>query len=162
MKESFSLGDIYFEPRSLLVKQQGKTVIEAYKKGKKIWRSHPMALVSIEKGKFDGKKEVLFTLENYYSSIDAGVHLRPYVYCADEMGLVARWRGSALAWPLLDAFPSQEEKPLLCALHRGDSYISLDSTSKGTRVAVYRWNGFGFSGMENPGVCKRCEEYFLK
>ena len=39
----------------------------------------------------------------------------------------------------------------ICALHRGDSFLSLDSDSVTTRTAVYQWNGFGFRGAEDIG-----------
>jgi len=59
----------------------------------------------------------LVTLEKHYSSIDSAVNMRPYVYSINKNGLTAKWRGSALAWPLLDAF-ILPYKQLLCALHR--------------------------------------------
>lgn len=44
-------------------------------------------------------------------------------------GLVAKWRGSALARPLLDALLSSLDAKILCALHRGDSFINPDKTA---------------------------------
>ena len=68
----------------------------------------------------------IFHASRHYSSIDGEVNLRPYVYIADDKGLVAKWRGSALAWPLLDAMISPKDSKIICALHRGNSFIMPD------------------------------------
>ena len=47
--------------------------------------------------------EYVLALERRQSTIDSEDGLRPYVYEVGPRGLVARWRGSAPAWPLLDA-----------------------------------------------------------
>jgi poly-gamma-glutamate synthesis protein (capsule biosynthesis protein) len=119
-----------------------------------------MSIVSISQSKLDGKKDFLITLEKHYSTIDSAVNLRPYVYTIERTGLVANWRGSALAWPLLDAVISADEKHYLCALHRGDSFIELNPNAKNTRIALYRWNGFGFTGVNDSTVCENCRKYF--
>jgi poly-gamma-glutamate synthesis protein (capsule biosynthesis protein) len=49
---------------------------------------------------------------------------------------------------LLDAVVSDDGA--LCALHRGDSFLVPDSNTVQTRVAAYRWNGFGFKGIDPP------------
>jgi poly-gamma-glutamate synthesis protein (capsule biosynthesis protein) len=95
---------------------------------------------------------LLLSLERHSSSIDDEVGLRPYVYAVGTHGLIARWRGSALAWPMTDAIAT--EKGVLCALHRGDSFLLSDPATKATRIAAYRWNGFGFSGIETPSECE--------
>jgi len=80
----------------------------------------------------------------------------------DNKGLIARWRGSALAWPLIDAQISPADKKVLCALHRGDSFIKLDKSVKNTRIGAYKWNGFGFKGISDSIACKACEELYGK
>jgi len=87
--------------------------------------------------------------------LSAGVP--PYVYAVGRRGLVAKWRGSALAWPLLDAVVDPKNS-YLCALHRSDSFMMLNPSATGTRVAAYKWSGFGFTGLDDPNeaeVCRR-------
>jgi poly-gamma-glutamate synthesis protein (capsule biosynthesis protein) len=86
--------------------------------------------------------------------MDGEVALRPHVYDVDDRGLVARWRGTALAWPLLDAIVDADGN--LCALHRGDSFIQPDPHVTTTRTMRYRWNGFGFSAAaDSTAGCAR-------
>ena len=73
---------------------------------------------------------------------------------------MARWRGSALAWPLLDAALLPAGGGVLCALHRRDSFLVLQPGSTGVRTAAYRWNGFGFSGVDHPETLARCRAVF--
>jgi hypothetical protein len=106
-----------------------------------------------------GKPPMLVTLERHASSMDTEADPRPYVYEITPHGLVARWRGSALAWPLLDArlVPAKDGGSTLCALHRGDSFIKFDPAHPAApRVLAYRWNGFGFSGVEDAALAARC------
>ena len=121
-----------------------------------------MPLVSAEVGKLSGSQgpEYLFTLERHHSSIDGEDGLRPYVYEARDGGLVARWRGSALAWPLVDALLLPDGDGVLCALHRRDSFLVLQPGAPGLRTAAYRWNGFGFSGIDDPTIMDRCTQMF--
>ena len=98
-----------------------------------------------------GTEPLLVSLERHPSSIDNELGLRPYVYAVGPGGLVARWRGSALAWPLLDAITTSDG--VVCALHRDDSFLLADPETKGTRIAAYRWNGFGFTGVNTPVEC---------
>jgi poly-gamma-glutamate synthesis protein (capsule biosynthesis protein) len=126
------------------------------------WRSAVLPLVSAEVGKLSGQpdKQMLFALEQHYSPIDREDGPRPYVYEVRASGLVARWRGSALAWPLLDASLLPGGDGVLCALHRRDSFIQLEPGAAGVRIAAYRWNGFGFRGVEDPGLLARCQALF--
>lgn len=137
-------------------------VIEGTKEGNRPWRSQALPLISAEVGKLAGPEgpEYLFTLEQHSSSIDGEEGVRPYVYEALAGGLVARWRGSALAWPLLDAALLPGGDGVLCALHRRDSFLVLQPASTGVRTAAYRWNGFGFSGVEDANVLARCRSMF--
>jgi poly-gamma-glutamate synthesis protein (capsule biosynthesis protein) len=121
-----------------------------------------LPLLSAEAGKLAGPKgpDYLFTLEKHPSPLDGEEGVRPYVYEAHEGGLVAKWRGSALNWPLLDATLLPGGDGALCALHRNDSFLALRPGAKGVRTAAYRWNGFGFSGIDDPGILARCEAFF--
>jgi len=126
------------------------------------WRSAALPLLSAESVNLNGPpdKPMLFALERYYSSIDGEDGPRPYVYEVRPNGLVARWRGSALAWPLLDAALLPGGDGVLCALHRRDSFIQLEPGAQGVRTAAYKWNGFGFSGVDDPAILARCEAMF--
>jgi poly-gamma-glutamate synthesis protein (capsule biosynthesis protein) len=126
------------------------------------WRSAVLPLVSAEMAKLGGSpdKQMLFALEQHYSPIDGEDGPRPYVYEVRPSGLVARWRGSALAWPLLDAALLPGGDGVLCALHRRDSFIQLEPGAVGVRTAAYRWNGFGFRGVEDAGILARCQALF--
>jgi poly-gamma-glutamate synthesis protein (capsule biosynthesis protein) len=126
-------------------------VLEGYREDKLQWRSRRQELVSLQASSAMGTEPLLVSLERHPSSIDNELGLRPYVYAVGLGGLVARWRGSALAWPLLDAIITSDG--VLCALHRDDSFLLADPETKGTRIAAYRWNGFGFSGVNTPIEC---------
>ncbi len=126
-------------------------ILDGYREGKLQWQSRRQALVSLQLVTSMAAEPLLFSLERHPSSIDDEVGLRPYVYAIGPHGLIARWRGSALAWPLIDAVESTDG--VLCALHRGDSFLMPDPATKTTRFAAYRWNGFGFSGVETPAEC---------
>ncbi len=84
--------------------------------------------------------------------INSALDLRAYFYSIEKGGLVPRWRSSALAWPLLDAVISPDMQQILCALHRGDSFVNLNPASQKKRVIAYRWNGFGFTGINNTAI----------
>jgi len=126
------------------------------------WHTVARSLLSAETGRLaPGGAPMLFTIERHQSRIDNEYGPRPYVYDVSPQGLIARWRGSALAWPLLDAtiITDAAGQGYLCALHRGDSFIELDPevSTKKPRIAVYVWNGFGFSGVEDRSLVASCE-----
>jgi poly-gamma-glutamate synthesis protein (capsule biosynthesis protein) len=127
-------------------------ILDGYQVGKLVWQSRRQALVSLQLVTSMAAEPMLLSLERHNSSIDDEVGLRPYVYAVGTHGLIARWRGSALAWPLIDAV--ETEHGVLCALHRGDSFLLPDPATKTTRIAAYRWNGFGFAGVETPSECE--------
>ena len=127
-------------------------ILDGYQAGKLVWQSRRQALVSLQLVTSMAAEPLLLSLESHTSSIDDEVGLRPYVYAVGPHGLIARWRGSALAWPLIDAVESKDG--VLCALHRGDSFLLPDPATKTTRIAAYRWNGFGFTGIETPPECE--------
>jgi poly-gamma-glutamate synthesis protein (capsule biosynthesis protein) len=128
-------------------------ILDGYDSGKRVWQSRRQALVSLQLVTSMATEPLLLSLERHTSSIDDEVGLRPYVYAVGPHGLIARWRGSALAWPLIDAVESNDG--VLCALHRGDSFLLADPATKTTRIAAYRWNGFGFTGIETPAECEQ-------
>jgi hypothetical protein len=132
--------------------------------GRVLWRSPARRLLSIESGWLaSGRPAMLFTVERHVSPIDDEDGPRPYVYDVTPHGLVARWRGSALAWPLLDAtlIADADGRAYVCALHRGDSFIMLDDADPAPlHTQVYAWNGFGFSGVTDEGLMKRCSDAF--
>lgn len=126
-------------------------LLEGYTNGRLLWRSTRQELVSLQETDRWGQEAMLLSLERHPSSIDNQVGLRPYVYAVGRSGLIARWRGSALAWPLLDAVVSDDGT--LCALHRGDSFLVPNANTTQTRLAAYRWTGFGFRGIGLPAQC---------
>jgi hypothetical protein len=128
-------------------------VLEGYRDGHLEWQSRRQHVVSLQATKAMGPDPLLLSLERHRSSIDEESGLRPYVYAMSPHGLIARWRGSALAWPLSDAVAL--DNGVLCALHRGDSFLLSDPTTKETRIAAYRWNGFGFNGIDTPAECSQ-------
>jgi capsule synthesis protein PGA_cap len=127
--------------------------LEAWKSGKKQWATHRHDILSLQGGLTPvSPGGLLLSLELHPSAMDRTIAPRPYVYAVGERGLIARWRGTSLAWPLIDAVVDADG--LLCALHRGDSFMQPDSTNTATRTGRYAWNGFGFSaapaGLRSP------------
>ena len=54
---------------------------------------------------------------------------------------------------------SEPELPgtrLVCALHRSDSFLAADPAAPASRAALYRWNGFGFAGEDDPASLAAC------
>ena len=156
----FNIGDFTLLPVSENRGVDSKIRLDGYSAGRKVWSSQSIPLVSIETGKLDGENEYLFTLEKHYSTIDNETDVRPYVYGADKRGIHALWRGSALAWPLVDAHISTCDGKTLCVLHRGDSYMNIDKSSQKRRLMGYRWNGFGFSGVIDSIQCSNCNDFY--
>jgi hypothetical protein len=140
--------------RGLPISRSMESFSMATWRGLKSWCGSQDArpLVSLQLVTSMAAEPLLLSLERHTSSIDDEVGLRPYVYAVGPHGLIARWRGSALAWPLIDAVESKDG--VLCALHRGDSFLLPDPATKTTRIAAYRWNGFGFAGIETPPECE--------
>lgn len=155
-KQTFTINSLRILPENIDI--VNKTVLKAFDKSRLLWKSHPMSLVSLQKIKIDEKDEHLFSLESYYSSLDKEINNRPYVYTIDKNGITARWRGSALAWPILDAQISPYNNQILCALHRGDAFIMLGKSNTAQKIAAYKWNGFGFN-MAND-FCQDCEQVY--
>ncbi|HBD08343.1 MAG TPA: hypothetical protein DCZ69_08785, partial [Syntrophobacteraceae bacterium] len=140
----------------------GMVSLEALQGGEVRWKTRPMELLAVDSGRLAGPDgpELLVTLERHLSPLDREQSPRPYVYEVTPKGLVARWRGTALAWPLIDAALLPGKIGVLCALHRGDSYLMPNPATYQTRIAAYRWNGFGFSGVDDPETVGRCNEFW--
>lgn len=158
LSDSIQASGLSLRPVTANGSEKGEISLEGTSNGKPVWQTRPLRLAAIAASRLDGKNEYLFTLERHYSPIDREIGLRPYVYSVTPQGLVAKWRGSALAWPLLDATLLPDDETILCGLHRGDSFIDLQPDSKRIRVAAYRWNGFGFSGVDDPAVMQKCRQ----
>ena len=154
------IGEVTLKPVSENNKMDSKIGLEAYSGERRVWSSQSIPLVSIETGKLDGRNEYLFTLEKHYSTIDNEIAIRPYVYETDIRGIHALWRGSALAWPLIDAHISTSDGKTLCVLHRGDSYMNIDKDTERRRLMNYQWNGFGFSGIRDSISCDYCNNFY--
>jgi poly-gamma-glutamate synthesis protein (capsule biosynthesis protein) len=132
-------------------------VLQGWRNGTLAWRSRRQQLLSLQFTRTLASEPLLFAIERHPSSIDNGTSPRPYVYAVGPSGLIARWRGSALAWPLIDAV--ETGTGVLCARHRGDSFLLPDATNPATRLAAYRWNGFGFTGIPTPPECNEAFHY---
>ena len=159
-RKLFCINGLSLIPVSVFEQTQTKVILQAYQDKHLMWRSHPMPLIYIVDTELDGKEIYLFTLQNYYSTLDKEISLRPYVYMTDFHGIYPKWRGSALAYPLLDAQISPYNSQVLCALHRGDTYIVLDKENSTPHMMAYQWNGFGFSGLPDSVACKYCMEIY--
>lgn len=110
----------------------------------------------------DAEHLSLLTVEDRYSDIDKEVAPRIYVYRPTPEGLEALWRGSALAWPLLDAHVMRRTGggDELCALHRGDSFLVPQIGAGNLRTMAYRWNGFGFSAAKDASSQAACKSAY--
>jgi hypothetical protein len=107
-----------------------------------------------------GRPDSLLVLEDHASDLDGRVAPRPYVYAVRRTGLVAQWRGTALAYPLIDAVVlTAEGGDLLCALHADQSFLG-GAGSAGRRTLAYRWSGFGFAAARSPQEQQRCAERY--
>jgi hypothetical protein len=148
------------KPVSVWIGDENKIILEAWKHGKRAWCTEPMPIVSLFKAKLNGTDDFLFALEKHYSDIDREVSLRPYVYQADSGGLFARWRGSALSWPIIDAIIPDQADGSLYVLHSGGSYVIPDDSSGTKRVAVYKWTGFGFKGVIDSLSVQKCRSLY--
>ena len=136
--------------------------IEGLKDGMRAWRTPAKRLLALEKLQVEGGRDLLFTLEEHYSPLDKEHSPRPYVYDVGAEMLAAKWRGSALAWPLIDAVLVKKQSGMLCALHRGDSFLVPEPETRRVRTAVYQWNGFGFSGVQDHAATESCRNYYKK
>ena len=143
------------------VDRRNGLALQGSRGGKVLFTTRAIRALSLESGRLAGEEgeELLFALERHPSPLDGEDGVRPYVYAVDDTGLVARWRGSGLAWPLVDArlLPGGR---LLCALHRGDSYLIPGLGAQERLAEVYRWNGFGFSSVDDEGAASACSAFW--
>jgi len=160
VRTDFRINGFVFKPLSLPDTSLNKIILKAYKQNRFLWQTHPIPVVSVSGAKFDEDGNNLFFLEKHYSKLDREVMIRPYVYRFDEHGIYALWRGSALAWPIQDARISPYDSKTLVVLHRGDSYINLNPGNKSKHLALYKWNGFGFTGINDSLNLKSYKELF--
>lgn len=104
---------------------------------------------------------VLFLLLELYSDLDRAVGLRPHVYRVEQDGIRPLWRGSGLAFPLIDAIPvSAGSRDVLCALHAGGSFLTGMQNNRPSFVMAYQWNGFGFSAERDEALVRKCQDIF--
>ncbi len=116
------------------------------------WKAHPHAprFEHVQAMRSAGP-DAFIALERRLSSFDDEEGLRPYVFRAVAGGTQDLWRGTALSRPLVAArVIDLEGEELLCALHRGDSFLAPDPDNKERIRKAWRWDGFGFQGV--PGV----------
>ncbi len=137
-----------------------KIILDGYQNESKVWSSLPIKMESLEFFHTNDKGDCLLSLEKHFSSLDKQISLRPYVYTATKKELMTLWRGSALAFPLIDATFLPQNQEILCALHQNRSYLQLKKASFSTKVVAYTWNGFGFKGVEDSLICRECEMHF--
>jgi len=129
-------------------KNSGESIISIVKNENIRWQSPPLPVRSAFKTRLRPEldEDILILLLGMYSPLDRETAPRVYVYSVTEHGLRALWRGSALAWPLVDIFLVESGGiDYLCAFHRGDSYLVLDPPTSKRKLAYYLWNGFGFN-----------------
>jgi poly-gamma-glutamate synthesis protein (capsule biosynthesis protein) len=158
-----NINGLTLRPESISSSERSSgLMLEALREGSLLWKTRHAEIFSIETMHPGGAHagEFLFTLERHYSTLDGEEGLRPCVYEVRPEGISPRWRGTALAWPLVDAVLLPGHNGILCALHRGDSFIVLQPQTHHTRVAAYQWNGFGFSGIHDLEVIASCRDLF--
>ena len=158
-----SVNGITLRPANIPAKSNLPGIsLEAVREGRVLWRTHRANIVSMEPMRVGAPHaaEYLFTLERHFSPMDGEEGLRPCVYEVRPEGLVPKWRGTALAWPLLDAALLPGDSGILCARHRGDSFLVPQRGSNEKRIAAYRWKGFGFSGIDDPESAGCSEDFF--
>ena len=109
-----------------------------------------------------GEPPSLLVLEDHYSNMDQRVGPRPYVYQVTAKGLQARWRGTSLAYPLIDvAVLPENGADILCALHSGDSFLVPDLSKETLHTLAYTWNGFGFSADKDAVAQAKCRAHYF-
>jgi poly-gamma-glutamate capsule biosynthesis protein CapA/YwtB (metallophosphatase superfamily) len=118
-----------------------------------VWRDHFLTVEPLPAAGPDA----FFALHPHYSDIDGQNDLRPYVFQATEAGFVDLWRGSALSRPIVAGKVIEVGgQSFLCVIHRGDSFLRPDPATPLRTRKVYRWSGFGFSGVDDPAAVEAC------
>ena len=160
LHETLSIDGYQLRPLPAARQSSAEISLELVKEGKTVWRSPAKKLLSAEQFTDADGKNHLFTIEEHFSVLDKEHSPRPYVYSIRADNFSADWRGSALAWPLIDGKMMGEKPQFLCALHRGDSFLAPDPSTKTVRTAAYVWTGFGFSGLQDASALAACTDYF--
>jgi poly-gamma-glutamate synthesis protein (capsule biosynthesis protein) len=129
------------------------------------WLAHPDrdALLFVQAFPTAGPA-AFFALRRHYSDFDREDALRPYVFRVDassgEARVVDVWRGTSLARPLVAArLFDWRGRQLLCAIHRGDSFLRPDPATQARLRIVYRWTGFGFAGVDDEEARAACDRF---
>lgn len=123
------------------------------------WQRHPGAarFVFVQPFRALGAG-VYFALHRSHSTFDDELALRPYVFRMTAKGHRDLWSGTALSRPLVAARLFEHDgAQLLCALHRADTFLARDPTTPVRVRRVYRWSGFGFTGVRDERAAARCE-----
>lgn len=161
LRKPLTIDGITLRARSL-PEQPDQVVLTGWSGGRKLWVSQPSRIISAWSARLSPSEpsESLVLVERLPSTLDNELAPRPRVYQVTARGLVARWRGTSLAWPLVDVAIIDSNGCVLCALHRGDSFMLPEPTTSNRRTYSYRWNGFGFDGDPNHEVQTACDDYW--
>ena len=150
------INGVELKPKNIFDSTKYTVVLSGTKDNQVQWESQKIDLVSLFKADLKDGQNSLVMVEKHYSPIDKEVNLRPYVYQVTKNGLNAKWRGSALSWPLLDLKVCGRDNCIIHAVHRGDAFINLNPSNKTKRLYSYRWNGFGYRGLKDSISCSYC------
>ena len=97
------------------------------------------------------------------SPFDQSMGLRPHIYSLREGRLHAEWRGSALAFPILDVLVQTDAagRDFLCALHEARAHLSQSREPNGAPFTLaYRWQRFGFQADHSAALQQQCDHAF--
>ncbi len=138
------------------------TTVDLQAKGKdRLYELHNLPLRRVATYRLADGSQILLLLLELYSDLDRTVGLRPHVYRVGKNGIQPLWRGSGLAFPLIDVIPVHHGGgDVLCALHSGGSFLTGVQKSLPSFVMVYQWNGFGFTAVHDKTVEQKCQLVF--
>jgi poly-gamma-glutamate synthesis protein (capsule biosynthesis protein) len=128
------------------------------------WLAHPARnTLRLVQPFFSAGPGTFFSLRRHWSSFDHENALRPYVFRVEDRSGAVRivdvWRGTALARPLVAARLFEwRGAELLCAIHRADTFLDPNPRTMRRVRLVYRWTGFGFSGVHDDEAQQACDE----
>ena len=130
----------------------GRAGVLAVTHGGRRWASgiYPMWKARTGDLDADGRAEVVLGIwSRRRRHAEPEPHRCVWVLGWDGTALVERWRGSALARPLIDFEVEPGEHPAAPAL-----LVSHERGEAGCVRARYRWTGFGFAGVDRrPASC---------
>ena len=117
------------------------------------WKAHWLAshALSVQALESAGPGAWLLLWRNP-ASLDGEAGLRLHVIRVEEDGHTTDlWRGTALSRPTVVARVERHEgREVLCALHRGDSFLHPEPDTAERLTRAWAWNGFGFDALEDP------------